>query len=44
MRAYYLKAMAEGKVKEEVGEVEDRTVKTSVRNTLIRIYRPKAGR
>lgn len=42
LRVIYAKMMLEGKGPvEEVGSVEDRIVKTSVRDTLIRIYRPK---
>ncbi len=42
MRAIYAQMMSQGKGKViEVGSIEDRTVKTSIRDTLIRIYRPK---
>lgn len=41
LREIYKQMVQEGKIKEEVGNVEDRIVKTTLRDTLIRIYRPK---
>lgn len=43
LRELYAKQMSEGKIDiQEVHSVEDRIVKTSVRETLIRIYNPEA--